>query len=353
MLLYPVVYRLPPLTYGVLSPVILLPGGMDLSGTETLKYVLTHELTHIKCLDQIKKLMIVVVLCMHWFNPFVWVMYILFNRDMEIACDEKVVCLFGIPSKTPYANALINMEEQKIKFIPLYSGFSKYAIEERIVAIMKMKKKTLGGLILAVGLVLGTTAVFATSMVKDEVTIDVKAETVIDEDGNEYDISRTGAPAEWVARGAWTTDNPDFPQGLVRVYSNVFASALRHVDEYNGYYLAEPIPLGDGVQLNAVSFTDYELHLYFSNLLGYEKENELGNITVTGTDGVAYTIGGYMDKSASFFQKENHSYIFFPTPTITLHVKGETYEASLTPIPQEYHYGSEWWIKYWEENVKK
>src|SRR5699024_7205080 len=84
-----------PLTYGIWRPVILLPKTMDYTDTRRLKYVLTHELIHIKRFDMLAKYVLVAALCIHWFNPLVWVMYILANRDLELSCDEAVVKTFG------------------------------------------------------------------------------------------------------------------------------------------------------------------------------------------------------------------------------------------------------------------
>ncbi len=152
-----------PLTYGVLHPVILMPTSTKWENTDSLEYVLAHEYVHIRRFDSIRKLVLIVVLCVHWFNPLVWVMYILANRDIELSCDEAVVRFFGENTKAAYARALISMEETRSGLIPLCSSFSKNAIEERITAIMKIKKTTVFSLVLAGFIVVGTATAFATS----------------------------------------------------------------------------------------------------------------------------------------------------------------------------------------------
>ena len=92
-----------PLTYGIVHPVILLPKKTDWEDTMQLQYVLLHEYMHICHLDTVIKLIAASALCLHWFNPLVWVMYILFNRDIELACDECVVRCLGEDSKSSYA----------------------------------------------------------------------------------------------------------------------------------------------------------------------------------------------------------------------------------------------------------
>ncbi len=152
-----------PLTYGVLHPVILMPTSTKWENTDSLAYVLAHEYVHIRRFDSIRKLVLIVVLCVHWFNPLVWVMYILANRDIELSCDEAVVRFFGENTKAAYARALISMEETRSGLTPLCNNFSKNAIEERITAIMKIKKTTVFSLVLAGFIVVGTATAFATS----------------------------------------------------------------------------------------------------------------------------------------------------------------------------------------------
>lgn len=152
-----------PLAYGLLHPKIILPKSMDFSNQQQINYILTHELVHIKSFDILWKVIMILCLCFHWFNPMVWVMYIIMNRDIELACDEKVIKIYGETTKSDYALALINMAEERNKFNPLYSGFSRNSIEERIVSIMKLKKVTILNIAFAFILVIGTTAVFATT----------------------------------------------------------------------------------------------------------------------------------------------------------------------------------------------
>ena len=152
-----------PLTYGVFHPVILLPKAADRADRKSLDYILAHEYVHIRRFDAATKLIAAFALCMHWFNPAVWVMYVLANRDIELSCDEAVIRLFGESIRSSYAMAIIQMAEIKSGITPLCSNFSKNAIEERIVAIMKFKKSSFIALALACALVLTVGATLATS----------------------------------------------------------------------------------------------------------------------------------------------------------------------------------------------
>ena len=152
-----------PLTYGILRPVILLPKQLDRNDPVALKYVLTHEYVHIRRFDAITKILFAAVLCIHWFNPFVWVMYVLANRDMELSCDAWVIRMMGAKNRSSYALMLINMEERRNGMSALYSHFGKTAISERIEAIMKFKKTSILACAFALVLVVGATTAFATS----------------------------------------------------------------------------------------------------------------------------------------------------------------------------------------------
>ena len=171
-----------PLTYGILRPVILLPA--DVGQKEALTYILTHEFIHIRRFDAVAKLAFAAALCVHWFNPLVWVMYVLANRDLELSCDEQVMGALGGREKASYALTLISMEEARSQYFSLCNHFSKLAIEERIEAIMKYKKASILAVALAVALVVSATTAFAASASPashEQQDRQLNAESVIDE----------------------------------------------------------------------------------------------------------------------------------------------------------------------------
>ncbi len=170
-----------PVTFGIARPKIvlpkdLLPGFLPpkalLSGDlmpevlppendGQLKFALIHEMVHIKRADNLRKMVMLLALCVHWFNPLVWLMYFLFNRDIELSCDEKVILLAGREAKKEYAMALVNLAEKQYRFSMFSAGFGKNAVKERIVAIMNFKKITALGILCAVILTGVSVTVFA------------------------------------------------------------------------------------------------------------------------------------------------------------------------------------------------
>ena len=131
-----------PLVFGIVNPKIILPAFLTADGSGRLKFVLAHEAVHVRRGDNLWKIVMMVAVCIHWFNPLVWIMYVLFTRDMELSCDEKVLSRFGEGAKREYARALVGLAEKQYRASLFAQGFGKSAIKERIEAIMKFKKAT-------------------------------------------------------------------------------------------------------------------------------------------------------------------------------------------------------------------
>lgn len=153
-----------PLTYGIVRPVILLPKSVNLKDEEKLNYILTHEYMHIRRFDAASKLLLTALLCIHWFNPLVWIFCHLAARDMELSCDEAVVRSLGPDGRRAYALVLIHMEARKSRLPSLFNCFSKNNTEERIKTIMKYKKSSVVTLTAAVVIIVVLAAAFATKL---------------------------------------------------------------------------------------------------------------------------------------------------------------------------------------------
>lgn len=150
-----------PLTYGFLRPVILLPKGWERYGRQELELVLTHELCHIRRLDVPVKYILTAAACVHWFDPFVWVMYALAERDIELACDEAVLRR-TTDGRAAYAMALIGLEERRGPDM-LLSGFGLRAVRERVTEIMQYRRRGLCSFLAGAAIVVCSLTVFATA----------------------------------------------------------------------------------------------------------------------------------------------------------------------------------------------
>jgi len=150
-----------PASLGILRPRIVFPQQMDMDDGRLIRYILVHEYFHIRRFDMLWKLLALCAVCVHWFNPLAWVMLFLLNRDLELSCDEMVLRHFGGTDRAAYAHSLIDMAERNRAF-SIASYFSKNAVEERIIAVMKYKKSSLLALALVLALAVGMTTAFAT-----------------------------------------------------------------------------------------------------------------------------------------------------------------------------------------------
>lgn len=129
-----------PFVYGTIRPKIYLPEGISETDTD---YILAHERTHIRRGDHIVKLIAMAALCLHWFNPLVWVSYRLMTKDMELSCDERAVSRFDRDVRKDYANALLNISARQ-NHISLGGilAFGESNIKSRIKGVLAAKKPT-------------------------------------------------------------------------------------------------------------------------------------------------------------------------------------------------------------------
>ena len=126
-----------PFILGLIRPKIFLPSGID----ETTKsYVLSHERAHLKRFDHIWKPLGFLLLAVYWFNPLLWLAYFLLCRDIELACDEKVVKELDDTGKAAYSEALVtaSVSRRSIAACPL--AFGETGVKSRVKSVLNYKK---------------------------------------------------------------------------------------------------------------------------------------------------------------------------------------------------------------------
>lgn len=126
-----------PFVFGVVKPNIYLPMHMD---EETAAYVIAHERAHLARRDHWWKVLGYLVLALHWFNPLVWVAYILFCRDIELACDEKVVKGLDGAARADYSQALLSCAAPKRAVAACPLAFGEGNIKTRVKSALHYKK---------------------------------------------------------------------------------------------------------------------------------------------------------------------------------------------------------------------
>lgn len=134
-----------PVVCGLIKARIILPLDLAQGCNEAeLKHIITHELVHIKRFDYILKPLYVLALCVHWFNPVIWIGFILSQKDMEMACDEKVVSVFDNDIRSEYAASLIKLAtKQNVLLNGGLMAFGESNIKSRVKGIMGFRKSGL------------------------------------------------------------------------------------------------------------------------------------------------------------------------------------------------------------------
>lgn len=152
-----------PAAIGILRPTVFFPGGYDFDNAELTKCILLHEAGHIKYFHTLIKIISTIMVCLYWYNPFVWVMYIYLDRDMEISADRYVIKNIGAENRSFYANTLINTAEDISKRKAFCFHFKSSQLKERVEAVIKYKKMSAVALILTFVIPFTLFTVFATT----------------------------------------------------------------------------------------------------------------------------------------------------------------------------------------------
>lgn len=161
-----------PFVCGFIKPKIYLPYGLD---EITQRCVLKHEETHIKYADHIIKAIGFVVLCVHWFNPLVWVSYFLLCKDIELACDESVIKKYNETQCKEYAKALLDLGVSQVKLSACPIAFGEVSIKKRIKSVITYRKASRILVLASLCLCVGVSVCF---MTEPETPLKEKAEQV-------------------------------------------------------------------------------------------------------------------------------------------------------------------------------
>ena len=123
---------------GIFRPIVYVPPGMD--GT-VLDYVEAHELVHKKRWDNLWRCVALLICCIHWFNPVVWICLRLFFADMELSCDERVIRTLDPKERKDYALALLSVAEGRDLFVSAFGGAK---VRTRISRVLTYRRLTAG-----------------------------------------------------------------------------------------------------------------------------------------------------------------------------------------------------------------
>ncbi len=129
-----------PFILGILRPRIYLPADTDQA---QLPYILAHEQAHLKRLDHWWKPLAYLLLSVYWFHPLIWVAYHLFCRDLELACDEKVIRDLSLEEKKAYSHALVSCSLQQRLVLTCPLAFGEISVKKRVNRILHYQKPAL------------------------------------------------------------------------------------------------------------------------------------------------------------------------------------------------------------------
>ena len=176
-----------PFVLGIIRPKIYLPYHMD---SREVGHVIAHEQTHICRKDHWWKPLGFLLLTIHWFNPLMWLSYVLLCRDIELACDEKVIGKMGNAQRADYTQALVacSVDRRLIAACPL--AFGEIGVKERVKSVMNYKKPAFW-IVLASVIVCAVIAVcFLTNPIGFQ--FDVSANTIVS--ANHFDMRNADDP---------------------------------------------------------------------------------------------------------------------------------------------------------------
>jgi beta-lactamase regulating signal transducer with metallopeptidase domain len=340
-----------PFVCGLIKPKIYLPFGLSENERD---YVLRHEKTHIARRDHLIKPLAFFVLSVHWFNPFIWLAFILMSRDLEMSCDEKVVSKLDPEGKAGYSTALVHLAIKR----PILAGsplaFGESGAKGRVKNVLNYKKPAFWVLVIAVAAVVLAALCLLTNPSNTSGLLDVASPKIInapapayafdefpDSNGgmitnkvdipfNEY-ISKYSGYLDEVALFDTAYDNKDYDGDGKndRIRRNIVNSDINEATTKIGY----TVEFGNGDALKIGDFDDAftGIRLTGEDLTG-DGINEIIFIGAHGSSTFPPS-----SSEIAVFQKDNDGYKILPLP--------RTDNWKMSYPPQEYKAGFSVYIK--------
>ena len=204
-----------PFILGIFRPVIYLPSELD---PKTADMVLAHEKAHIRRKDHWWKPLGFALLCVYWFNPLIWLGYILLCRDIELACDERVIAELGEQDKKEYASALLRCSVSRLHIAACPLAFGEVGVKDRIKTVLNYKKPAFWVIVAAVIPCVVVAVCFLTDPVSPNTPFPITS-------------ALTAHKVNWAQVTVWT----DNPQHILLEEKQIAAltSILNQLEEYD------------------------------------------------------------------------------------------------------------------------
>ncbi len=276
-----------PFVLGLIKPKIYLPYQMD---EQELCHVVAHEQAHIRRKDHWWKPLGFLLLVIHWFNPLMWLAYVLLCRDIELACDETVIKEMGNEQKADYTQALLacSVNRRMIAACPL--AFGEVGVKERIKSVMNYKKPAFWMVVLAIVICTAVAICFLTNPTEDAPAPgDSSYYLVIGSEG----VTSIQISGEKASSGVVNADGSAFTKG-----EKVWLEPLEGVKDLRGisvtalgkdgeilYVLSIPEGMADADVINLVGSDGWllvpENFLHVGKTYVYEKEGFPDTFAIT------------------------------------------------------------------------
>ena len=226
-----------PFVLGIIQPKIYLPYSVD-SGA--LAYVIAHEQAHIRRGDHWWKPLAFLLLTVHWFNPLLWLSYILLCRDIELACDEKVIREMGSKQRADYTQALVSCSVSRRSIAACPLAFGEVGVKTRVKSVMNYKKPAFW-IILASALICAAAAVCFLTNPKTEQILPSGGDNVSDMGPAQvekwFDYLEKPEITNW--DGRLEIDLPEYPGVTFRCYPEKMEAVTEN--EITPLYTGMPI----------------------------------------------------------------------------------------------------------------
>lgn len=284
-----------PFVLRIIRPRIYVPRGMS---EEKLAYVIAHEEAHIRRKDHWWKPLGFLLLTIHWFNPVLWLAYILLCRDIEMACDERVIKEYDDVQRADYSEALLDCSvkssrsRQMITACPL--AFGEVSVKERIKSVLHYKKPTFWIVVLAVFACVVTAMCFLTNPL-----------TVRNPWVREYVVGAEGILGQ-VDKEKYESVSEDFAIGADKYGRAVFKDPFTAFDTMKELYSEGLTLIAEEQDLSPISQRNYNLYKKF----GWQ--------VTTGTEEAqkqAKFITNFLDIYENSFDKQKPN-TDLPAPTV-------------------------------------
>ena len=244
-----------PFVFGLIRPRIYLPENMD---AISMSYVIAHEEAHLRRLDHLWKPIGFLLLAVHWFNPLIWIGYILLCRDIEMACDERVVRTMNDEERVDYSEALLacSVSRKMITACPL--AFGEVGAKERIMSVLNYKKPAFWIIVAALIACAAAAVCFLTNPIDQGDPIDEENSyfMMIEEEG----IAEIRVSTPINSGGCIHADNSLFKSG-----EKVWLENLNHIYDLRGVEVAAISESGETVY--SVSFPESATDMEIEQLL--------------------------------------------------------------------------------------